>query len=161
MYQSFKEGNLHRNFMGYTPKSGVDLYGVGMSAISEFGRYFIQNAKELKAYQSQVADSGLSGQRGFELSVDDRVRKWVILRLICHFLLSFTDFKDSFQIDFKEYFAEELEQLNTLESDGLIEIHQDHIKVVKHGKILVRNVCMVFDKFINKKADSTRYSKTI
>ncbi|MCP4753440.1 MAG: oxygen-independent coproporphyrinogen III oxidase [Proteobacteria bacterium] len=153
---------LYRNFMGYTAKSGVDLMGIGMTAISEFGPYFLQNEKKMKSYKEQIDDDGLAGCRGLELSRDDQIRKWTILRLICHFYLSFEEFKNEFEIDFRDYFQEEMAQLGDLQNDGLLELNADHLVVVNHGKILVRNICMVFDAYLkNKDIPSVRYSKTI
>jgi oxygen-independent coproporphyrinogen III oxidase len=153
---------LYRNFMGYTPKSGVDLYGIGMTAISEFGPYFVQNAKTLDDYQRQVAKNGLAGCRGMRLSRDDLMRKWTIIRLICHFQLSFSDFQRQFRTDFQTYFDKELQDLRSLEIDGLLEIHPNRLAVVGHGQILVRNICMVFDAYLNRAGvPPVRYSKTI
>lgn len=158
---AMKQRTLHRNFMGYTPKSGVDLFGVGLSAISEFDTYFTQNEKDLRVYESLADESGLAAVKGIQLSQDDQIRKWVILRLICHFYLSFTEFKQRFKQEFTSYFADEIERLAGMRADGLLELGEDHIRVIDHGKILVRNICMVFDDYLNQKADRTQYSKTV
>ena len=153
---------LYRNFMGYTPKSNVDLIGIGMTAISEFSRYFIQNQKTLKSYQNSIDLDGLAGCRGIQLSRDDQIRKWTILRLICHFYLSFEEFESEFGIGFKEYFAEEMDEVRELQNDGILEVAENSISVVNHGKILVRNVCMVFDAYLKKQeVPKVKYSKTI
>ena len=153
---------LYRNFMGYTPKSDVDLVGIGMTAISEFSNYFIQNEKTLKSYQTSIETDGLAGCRGIELSRDDQIRKWAILRLICHFYLSFQDFEAEFGIAFKEYFSEEQDEIIQLQNDGILELTSNSISVVNYGKILVRNVCMVFDAYLKKQEiPKVKYSKTI
>ena len=159
---ALKSRTLYRNFMGYTPKSGVDLIGVGMTAISEFGRYFVQNQKTLKSYQDSTDRYGLAGCRGIELTTDDLIRKWTILRLICHFYLSFDEFQSEFKVDFIEYYKEEMEQLKDLENDGILKITDESVTVVDFGKILVRNICMVFDAYLKKQEVPTvKYSKTI
>ena len=153
---------LHRNFMGYTPKSGVDLLGIGVTSISEFNGHFIQNAHKLKTYKQQISESNLSGSRGIELSDDDRMRKWTILKLICHFYLDFKEFYESFGVNFQDYFKEEIKQLNGLIDDGLLTLDTKSIRVIDHGKILVRNICMVFDAYL-KREDKPRvkFSQTI
>ena len=157
-----KNRTLYRNFMGYTPKSGMDLFGVGMTAISEFDRYFIQNEKKLKDYKSAIEKDGLSASKGLALSDDDLKRKWTIMKLICHFYLDFSEFQSEFNIPFTDYFAEELALLKPLVEDGLLEINADHIKVLDIGQILVRNICMIFDAYL-KKSDQPKvnYSKTL
>ncbi|MBU3918168.1 oxygen-independent coproporphyrinogen III oxidase [bacterium] len=153
---------LHRNFMGYTPKSDVNLFGIGMTAISEFNHFFIQNEKKLKPYKEQISASGLSGCRGMELSRDDQIRKWTILHLICHFFLSFDEFFKKFNVDFNDYYINEMIQLQSLEKDGLLEIRHNGLTVINHGQILVRNICMLFDAYLNQEGvPQTRYSKTI
>ncbi len=153
---------LHRNFMGYTPKSGVDLLGIGVTAISEFDRYFVQNERKLKLYKQEITKSGLSGNRGIELSDDDRMRKWAILKLICHFYLDFKEFYDSFGVKFQEYFEDEIKQMTGLINDGLLEMGEHSIKVIDHGKILVRNICMVFDSYLKREdKPQVKFSQTI
>ncbi|MBU2513016.1 oxygen-independent coproporphyrinogen III oxidase [bacterium] len=157
-----KNRTLYRNFMGYTPKSGMDLYGIGMTAISEFDRYFIQNEKKLKGYKDAVDSESLSGSRGLKLSDDDQRRKWTIMKLICHFYLDFDEFQKTFEQRFTDYFADEFSNLKELEEDGLIEIHSDSIVVKNIGQILVRNICMIFDAYLMKQdTPPVKYSKTI
>lgn len=153
---------LYRNFMGYTPKSGVDLFGIGMTSISEFGEFFTQNEKKIKSYKNEINSTGLAACRGIKLSKDDQIRKWTIMRLICHFYLSYAEFEMKFGISFKTYFKVELEQLKDLQKDGLLELNHDHITISDHGKILVRNVCMIFDAYLKKQeVPKVIYSKTV
>lgn len=157
-----KDRTLYRNFMGYTPKSGIDLYGVGMTAISEFDRYFIQNEKKLKGFKEAIDSDGLAGCRGLSLSDDDLKRKWTIMKLICHFHLEFAEFQSTFGQAFSEYFDDEISNLKELEADGLLEVRSDSIVVKEIGQILVRNICMVFDAYLKKKGTPTvKYSQTI
>ncbi|PCI30493.1 MAG: oxygen-independent coproporphyrinogen III oxidase [SAR324 cluster bacterium] len=157
-----KNHTLYRNFMGYTPKSGVDLFGIGASSIGEFGRFFLQNEKKVNLYQKRIEDGGLSGSRGIVLTKDDQIRKWTIIRLICHFYLSFEEFKAEFGEDFREYFQSELGELEAMQADGLLEVKEDHIEILDPGKILVRNICMVFDAYLKRSnVPKVTYSKTI
>lgn len=157
-----KNRTLYRNFMGYTAKSGVDLVGIGVTAISEHNLFFIQNEKKLKAYKNLINTNGFAGTRGIKLSRDDQIRKWTILRIICHFYVSFDEFEKVFNIPFKTYFEQELTDLEDLKIDGLLSISENNIEVIDHGKILVRNICMVFDAYLRKKdTPQVKYSKTI
>ena len=81
---SQQDRTLHRNFMGYTTKAGADLYGMGVSAISSVGDAYAQNRREVPAYQDAVAERGIATMRGYRLSADDRLRRAVIGRLLCH-----------------------------------------------------------------------------
>lgn len=157
-----KERRLYRNFMGYTPKSGVDLIGVGISSIGEGEHFFLQNEKKLPDYLKAIDSEGLAGARGIRLSEDDRIRKWTILRLICHFFVSFDEFRETFGHDFTAYFQPEMAGLDDMIDEGLIEVDEGHIKVLPWGKILVRNICMRFDAYLKgDKAPKVKFSKTI
>lgn len=157
-----KNRTLYRNFMGYTPKSGIDLMGIGVTSISEFENHFIQNEKSLKAYKHQIDTLGIAGTRGIALSNDDRMRKWAIMKLICHFYLDFKEFSQAFGVSFTDVFEKELRRLIELEQDGLLMIGPDHIQVIDHGKILVRNICMVFDAYLHRKdKPQIKFSQTI
>lgn len=157
-----KDRRLYRNFMGYTPKSGIDQFGIGLSSIGEFGPYFVQNEKALDQYQSSIVDNGLAGVRGIELTDDDLRRKWVIMQLICNFFLSYREFEKEFRESFVDLYSHEISKLREIEDDGLIELLPDGIKVTDNGKILVRNICMIFDTYLKSKAaGKTQFSKTI
>lgn len=157
-----QERTLYRNFMGYTPKSGMDLYGIGASSIGETDGWYIQNERKVKGYQQYIETSELAGTRGILLSQDDKIRKWTILRLMCNFYLSFPAFQETFDLDFRQYFKEELRHLEEMQQDGLLQVNEDHILILDPGKILVRNICMVFDAWLNRNdSPKVKYSKTI
>lgn len=159
---AMKNRTLNRNFMGYTPKSDVDLFGIGMTAISESDHYYWQNEKRIKDYQEQTVLTGLAGQRGIGLSRDDRIRKWVIRRLICHFFLSFSEFESEFSDDFTRYFQTEQGHLQEMADEGLLKFDRDGLTVSGTGKMFVRNICMVFDAYLNRKeASGATYSNTV
>ena len=111
---------LHRNFQGYTTKAGADLYGMGVSAISSIGDAYAQNRREVPAYQSAVAERGIATMRGYRLSDDDRLRRAVIGRLLCHTVIPKLEVEREFSISFDEYFAPELERLEQFRAEGLV-----------------------------------------
>ncbi len=159
---AMRNRTLNRNFMGYTPKSNVDLLGIGMTAISEIGPYFLQNEKRIKTYQEHINETGLAACRGMALSQDDLMRKWTIQRIICHFYLSYAEFKAEFESEFAVCFPSEMTQLVGFQEDGLIELKEDHLRITDTGKVFVRNICMLFDAYINKdNTPKVQYSNTV
>jgi oxygen-independent coproporphyrinogen-3 oxidase len=156
-----REGVLQRNFQGYSTHGGCDLVAFGVSSISAIDNIFCQNHKQIDDYQNAVGAGQLPLARGFELSSDDLLRQEVIKQLICHFELNFADIEARFPISFKAYFAEELEQLQSMAEDGLVEIGDDNIRVGLAGRLLIRRICMTFDAYMKKSSTEIRYSKII
>src|SRR6201997_1717818 len=115
-----RQRTLHRNFQGYTTKAGADLYGMGVSAISAIGEAYAQNRREVPAYQSAVASRGIATMRGYRLSEDDRLRRDVIGRLLCHTVIPKRVVEREFSIAFDEYFGPELARLEQLQDEGLV-----------------------------------------
>jgi oxygen-independent coproporphyrinogen-3 oxidase len=99
--------------------------------------------------------------RGLELNDDDLVRRAIIQALMCHFVLAKESFNSTYQIDFDSYFATELNELREYEREGLLEISPQSIKVTPKGRMLIRNICMVFDKYLRTRQQHALYSKVI
>ena len=154
---------LHRNFQGYTTKAGADLYGMGVSAISSIGEAYAQNRREVPAYQTAVAERGIATMRGYRLSADDLLRRAVIGRLLCHTVIPKREVEREFSISFDEYFAPEMARLAEPSADGLVILDRDEIRVTPLGRIFIRNVAMVFDRYIEEQKMDQRplFSKTL
>lgn len=152
---------LYRNFMGYSPKSGVDILGLGVSSIGEGDEYFIQNEKRFQPYQNMIGEKGLAGVKGIKLSPDDRFRKGTILRLMCNFSLEYQEFEQAFGIDPREYFQTEIASLEDLQADQLLEVNDYGIEVKDQGKLVIRNICMRFDRYLQDSKQKTQFSKTL
>jgi len=154
---------LHRNFQGYTTKAGADLYGMGVSAISSIGEAYAQNRREVPTYESTVAARGIATMRGYRLSEDDRLRRAVIGRLLCHAVISKRDIEREFGVDFDEHFAPELEKLKEPAAEGLVTSTKDEISVTPLGRIFIRNVAMTFDRYLHEQQMDKRplFSKTL
>jgi oxygen-independent coproporphyrinogen-3 oxidase len=154
---------LHRNFQGYTTKAGADLYGMGVSAISGIGDAYAQNQRDARQYAEAVAAHGLATMRGYRLSADDRIRRSVISRLLCHTVLRKDEVAAEFGVHFNQYFAPELERLENYAADGLVRLEPDSIEVVGLGRIFIRNVAMVFDPYLEQQKLDARplFSKTL
>jgi oxygen-independent coproporphyrinogen III oxidase len=154
---------LHRNFQGYTTKAGADLYGLGVTAISGIQGTYAQNHRDLPSWEKAVADRGIATMRGYHLSDDDKLRRAVINRLLCHTVVIKAEISREFGIDFDEYFAEELRRLKPSLEDGLVVLDQGEIRATWLGRIFIRNLAMVFDPYLEKQqlAAKPLFSKTL
>jgi oxygen-independent coproporphyrinogen-3 oxidase len=156
-----RQGRLHRNFQGYSTHADSDLVACGVSAISAVGASYSQNVKTLDAYYALLDRNELPVARGIRLSMDDALRRSVIQTLMCQFELSIAAVEQAFPIDFAAYFGAELAQLDPLRRDGLVVLGPQWISVTARGRLLIRNVCMVFDRYLAGQAGSARHSKTV
>ncbi len=155
-----REGTLYRNFQGYSTHANCDLVGMGITSIGSVGNCYAQNIKSLDDYYQTIDAGRLPVFRGIRLSRDDELRRDVITRLICHFALDFGVVEQQWGIDFRDYFASELEKLAGMVEDGLLEIDDSGIQVLPVGRMLIRNICMVFDAYL-KESKEQRFSKVI
>lgn len=153
--------SLRRNFMGYTTQSGVDLYGLGVSSISEIDGHFIQNQRHIREYQQALENQSLPIARGMLLAPEDHLRKAIIEALCCNGVLDFAAISTDFQIDFHRHFARELESMQNMAKDRLLEIDPHTIKVLPRGQILIRNICMVWDAYLSEKSGQQIFSKVV
>jgi oxygen-independent coproporphyrinogen-3 oxidase len=156
-----RQGRLHRNFQGYSTQPDCDLVGLGVSAIGCVGPTYSQNYRALDDYYASLDRGALPIMRGLELSADDLVRRAVIQALMCHFMLSKESIEIAHLIDFDRYFSAELTELRELERCGLLELDGRGISVTAKGRMLIRNVCMVFDKYLRHEREIQRYSRVI
>lgn len=155
-----REGSLYRNFQGYSTHADCDLIGLGITSIGQVANCYAQNVKTVDAYFGDIDSGKLPLYRGIVLTDDDVLRREVITQLICHFQLSMPSIETQFEIDFQHYFAYELEQLGLMEKDGLLQLTDKSILVSDAGKLLIRNICMVFDTHLRNKREQ-RFSKVI
>jgi oxygen-independent coproporphyrinogen-3 oxidase len=164
--QALKNGNLHRNFMGYTVQQGKvlssDLYGFGVSAISGFQGHFAQNWRKLPDYYEAIDAGSLPTMRGYILSEEDRLRQQVIMSILCQGHLDYVALQARFGIDFKEYFADALSQLEGMTADGLVELNDTTLQVTPLGRMFSRNLAMPFDAYLSQMStNKPTFSKTV
>jgi oxygen-independent coproporphyrinogen-3 oxidase len=154
---------LHRNFQGYTTKAGADLYGMGITAISSIQSAYAQNHRDLASWERAVADRGIATMRGYHLSEDDRLRRAVISRLLCHTVVVKEEIACEFGVDFDRCFAGELQQLEPSREHGLVLLGPNEIRATWLGRIFIRNLAMVFDPYLEKQqlAAKPLFSKTL
>lgn len=154
---------LHRNFMGYTTRPATDMVGLGVSAIGDVAGAFAQNTKKLSTYYTDLDAGRFPLERGYRLDDDDRVRRHVITALMCNFHLERTAVEQQFGIRFADYFMRELDELAAGPvRDGLLESSDGALTVTEAGRLLVRNICMVFDRHLRERAsDAPVFSRTV
>jgi oxygen-independent coproporphyrinogen-3 oxidase len=156
-----RQGRLHRNFQGYSTKPDADLIGLGVSAISKVGPSYAQNARTLDEYYESLREGQLPIQRGIQLNPDDLARRAVIMAIMCQFAVSKESIEVSHLLRFDDYFAQELRELESFVEADLVSCDGEWIIVKPKGRLLVRAIAMVFDRYI--RADQTRrpYSKIV
>jgi oxygen-independent coproporphyrinogen-3 oxidase len=154
---------LHRNFQGYTTKAGADLYGMGITAISGIQNAYAQNQRDIPSWEKAVTERGIATMRGYHLSDDDRLRRAVISRLLCHTIVLKQEIWQEFGIDFDSYFADELARLEPFREDGLVILNPGEIRTTWLGRIFIRNLAMIFDPYLEKQRLNAKplFSKTL
>ncbi len=156
-----RQGRLQRNFQGYSTYPESDLLAFGISAIGRIGPTYYQNLRTLDEYYAVLDDGRLPVMRGIELGPDDLLRRSVIQSLICNFRLSIEAIELAHLIDFPRYFADELADLARLQDEGLVDVTPEWITVTARGRLMVRAICMVFDRYLRSSRRSASYSKVI
>ena len=156
-----RQGRLHRNFQGYSTLPDCDLLAFGVSAIGKVGSSYSQNAKTLDEYYDHLNQGRLAVVRGIALTRDDLVRRTVIMALMCQGQLQFESVELAYLLDFRNYFAAELEALATLAEQGLITVSDSSIEVTAQGWFFVRAVAMVFDRYLQADRNRARFSRII
>jgi oxygen-independent coproporphyrinogen-3 oxidase len=155
-----REGSLYRNFQGYSTHADCDLVAMGVTSIGMVHNSYSQNAKNVDDYYAAIDAGRLPIIRGIELDDDDLLRRDIITRLICNFSLDMPAIERRYGLEFKQRFSSELSELERMAEDGLLELTADAIEVLPRGRLLIRNICMVFDKYLRNKQQQ-RFSKVI
>ncbi|MDO8769530.1 MAG: oxygen-independent coproporphyrinogen III oxidase [Burkholderiaceae bacterium] len=156
-----RQGRLHRNFQGYSTQPDCDLIGLGVSSIGRIGATYSQNAKVLEDYYDYLDQGRFPVVRGLALSRDDLIRRSVIMALMCQGQVLFESIELGFLINFKSYFAPEMDALQALAEQGLVSLDDTGIQVTDMGWFFVRAVAMVFDRYLQTDRTRARFSKII
>lgn len=156
-----RKGVLHRNFQGYTTRDESDLLGLGVSSISNIGGSFSQNHKDLKAYYRAVDEHGNALEKGLTLNDDDIIRGFVIKSLMCNLHLDKAEFARLFNVEFDQYFADDISSLDTFIADGLLVNNAKEIQIAPKARLLIRNICMTFDAYMKQHLNQQRFSRVI
>ena len=155
-----KERRLHRNFMGYSAVSANSYLGLGPTAISLLESSYAQNSRVIDEYYAKLDKAVFPVFRGLKLTEDDLIRRDVIQSIICNFYLDFNVIEKKYAVLFHTYFKEEIEALTVFVNEGIIILKPDSFAVTELGKLFVRNICMLFDKYL-KNSRHKSFSKTI
>jgi oxygen-independent coproporphyrinogen-3 oxidase len=162
--RALDEGTIHRNFMGYATRAEAHQIGFGVSAISYVGGNYFQNEKELETYSQAVRGGRLATFRGYLLNRDDTIRKDLIRRIMCSGLVRIPEFERQWEIDFRNYFQNDLPELAGFLQNGLLKFDSDEIRIVGEGFLFLRNIAMVFDRYleeIRREASTPVFSRTV
>ncbi|MGB7416723.1 MAG: oxygen-independent coproporphyrinogen III oxidase [Thermosynechococcaceae cyanobacterium] len=155
-----RQGQLHRNFQGYTTQPDSDLLGFGISAISMLQNLYVQNHKQLQSYYRAIDDDALPLSKGVCLNQDDLIRRALIIELMCQFRLNKREIEQKYSLNFDDYFKLEQSALKALEADGLLRYFDDEIRVTPTGRLLIRNIAAVFDGYL-KDQEPASFSRAI
>lgn len=156
-----ENGTLQRNFQGYSTRADSDIYGFGMSSISQIGNGYLQSVKELDDYYNRIDSGKYPYFREYYLTMDDQIRRYTIGRLMCDLALDFPKISAHWNIDATTYFSEALQNLEDLVSDGLVKWTENGMQVTSLGRLFLRNIATCFDAYYKNENKINRYSKTV
>jgi oxygen-independent coproporphyrinogen-3 oxidase len=156
-----RQGRLHRNFQGYSTHADCDLFAFGISAIGQVGPTYSQNVKTLDEYYNRLDQATLPVMRGIELTADDLLRRALIQCLMCHFEVPIESLEVAHLIDFRRYFAAEVRDLAPFRESGLVTLDDQYLSVTPTGRYFIRNICMVFDRYLREGRERAQYSKVV
>lgn len=154
-------GTLHRNFQGYSTHADCDTIAMGITAISSIGDNYSQNVRTVEDYANKLKQNEIPVFRGLELEADDVLRKGIINQLLCHFEIDIKKLEDKWKFKFFDYFEPAMSNLHTMQDDGLLVMDENSLKITASGRLLARNICMEFDRYMQEQANKDRYSRTI
>lgn len=157
--RALENGGLHRNFQGYTTKAGSELVGFGMSSISMNEVVYRQNLKDLEDWHAAVDSGRLPAVKGYHMTDEDRLRRELIMTIMCSGIVEYPKFNDKYGIDFARHFAGAIAELEEPARDGLVEFNETGFVVTPKGRLLLRNIAMPFDAYLQ--AGPKRHAKTI
>ncbi len=159
--RALREGTLQRNFQGYSTHAELEMIALGMSGISQGSGLYYQNEKDLNEYYRMLDEGKLPVKKVLALSEEDKIRRKIIMQIMCNAEIHYDQFFEETGIDFKERFSLELDRLKELEADGLLILMKNGFRLTSRGRLFLRNAAMVFDGYIERKHHQTAYSKTV
>lgn len=155
-----EKGQLQRNFQGYSTHGHCDMIGLGVSSIGFVNGVYAQNAKTLERYYEPLSQGSLSIEKAYSCNEDDEIRRAVIQEVMCHHGLDYEKISQQFSIDYTDYFSEEMVRLEPLAADGLLVFKPGRFDVTPRGRVLLRHIAMIFDRYLGQKAGAS-FSKVI
>jgi len=159
--KALHEGTLHRNFQGYSTHAELDMIALGMSGISQSSRLFYQNTKDLDEYYRLLDDGQLPVKKGYSLTDEDKIRKKIIMQIMCKGEINYSKFLAETGVDIPKKYSAELNLLSEFESDGLLIQTPNGFHITETGRLFLRNIAMVFDEYLKQSRIRASYSKTV
>lgn len=154
-------GTLQRNFQGYSTHGSLDLVSLGVSSIGMVGNAYSQNFKTIPEYSNALDSNVLPIWRGLEMTNEDVLRRTIIQSIMCRDKLNYDEIERGFDIDFRQHFSNELTQISQQHDDGLLIADESGFRVTPAGRLLLRNIAMVFDAYLSRKKPEIRFSRAI
>lgn len=161
LVQAQNEGTLHRNFQGYSTHADCDIVAMGITAISSIGDNYAQNVKTVEEYAELLQQNKIPTWRGVELEPDDILRRQIINQLLCHFRLDIRQLEAEWDFNFMQYFETSLPALEQMSQHGLLTLDQRQLVITPVGRLLARNICMQFDRYLQERKSEEHYSRVI
>lgn len=158
---ALEKGTLQRNFQGYSTHSELEMIAMGMSGISQGDVIYYQNEKDLATYYHSLDDGKLPIKKVLKLSDEDRIRRKVIMQIMCKAEIDYNTFYEETGLQFEQKFSDEIQSLTEFEADGLVISDKDGFQITPNGRLFLRNIAMVFDGYLNNKPAEIAYSKTV
>ena len=161
LVKALQEGSLQRNFQGYSTHAELDMIALGMSGISQSGRLYYQNDKNLDDYYQLLNEGELPIKKAYELTDEDKIRKKIIMQIMCKGEVNYPEFYTETGVNIPEKYSSELNQLAGFEADGLLIQSPNGFHITETGRLFLRNIAMVFDEHLKTHRLKPTYSKTI
>jgi oxygen-independent coproporphyrinogen III oxidase len=139
-------GELRRNFQGYTDDPANALIGLGASSIGQMPQGYVQNMHATSEYQRMVDETGLAAVRGIALTDGDRMRAWVIERLMCDFGFSFAELRTLYPRIAETVIAEA--RVAARDLPEVCRLDGDDFLLTDDGRPFARSVAAVFDAYL-------------
>lgn len=159
---AFNQGTVHRNFMGYTVQDVDTMVAFGVSAIGDFPAAYLHNNLVTDDYVELIEKDGLAVTKGHLMSEEDRLRRWIIVRLMGNFHIIPEKIERKFGISFEDHFAPEIDQLEAFVDQGVLRYEKDGWHATLAGTFVIRNIAMIFDRYLDAgRSKAELYSKTI
>jgi len=161
--RALNAGTLHRNFQGYTTYAGTEIYAMGITAISQLNGVYAQNVKSITQYGEMLNEGKIPTQIGYRLDEDDKLRRYVITEIMCNNTVLKSEVRSRFGVDFDEYFATCFPKLDEFVKDGLVTFLDDRMQVSEEGRLVIRNIAMVFDRYLEDGSPDSnkKFSRTV
>ena len=161
--KALTEGMLHRNFQGYTTYAGTEIYAMGITAISQLSGVYAQNVKSIPEYREMLELGRLPTHIGYRLDDDDKLRRYVITEIMCNNRVMKSEIESRFGVAFDEYFEDSIAKLDGFVADGLLSFHDDRLQVHPEGRLVVRNIAMAFDRYLEdgNSDPKQKFSRTV